>query len=188
MLGRSALHAIRALLELAEAPQRWRSVPDLAAAQQLPEALLEQLMLRLRRAGLLEARRGRQGGYRLARPAAAIPLAAILAAVAASRPGSGEVAAPAATAGSTNRQHSKAEVGLAGLGVAALGCAEAGLADGATARGANHEAASQVTAVLERRLQQALERELARFTLEELHHDLRSARAALSADGGLLLG
>lgn len=155
MLSRSAIHAIRALLELAEAPQRWRSVHDLADAQQLPEPLLEQLMLRLRRAGLLEARRGRQGGYRLARPAAAIPLAAILAAVAASSLGAGGAAANDWSA---------------------------------TASGASPEAAAQVTAALERRLQQALERELARFTLEELHHDLRSARAALSEDGGLLLG
>lgn len=73
MLGRQAIHAIKALLELAAEPQQWRSVNDLAAAQDLPAPMLEQLLLKLRRAQLLEARRGRLGGYRLARPAAAIP-------------------------------------------------------------------------------------------------------------------
>jgi len=157
MLGRSAIHAIRAVLELADAPLHWRSVRDLAASQQLPEALLEQLMLRLRRAGLLEARRGRQGGYRLARPAGAIPLAAILDAVAVS--GAWPSAAQAIASPPTG-----------------------------DASPASPDAALLVTVALERRLQQALERELARCTLEELHHDLRSARAALSEDGGMLLG
>ncbi len=158
MLGRSAIHAIRALLELAEAPQRWRSVRDLAETQQLPEPLLEQLLLRLRRSGLLEARRGRQGGYRLARPAAAIPLAAILDAVTSSS--SAPLKATAQAAG-LNRDR---------------------------AEPASPDACNRVTAALERRLRQALERELARCSLEDLHHDLRSARAALSEDGGLLLG
>ena len=40
--------------------------------------MLEQLLLRLRRAGLLVARRGRLGGYRLARAAREISLAAVL--------------------------------------------------------------------------------------------------------------
>lgn len=81
MLSRQASHALKALLELAAAPGQWRSTQQLATSQRLPEAMLEQLLLRLRRAGLLVARRGRHGGYRLARPAAAIPLAAVLAAV-----------------------------------------------------------------------------------------------------------
>jgi Rrf2 family protein len=79
MLSRQASHALKALLELAGNPGRWRSTQQLAAAQQLPEPMLEQLLLRLRRAGVLEARRGRLGGYRLAKPAAAISLASVLA-------------------------------------------------------------------------------------------------------------
>jgi Rrf2 family protein len=43
--------------------------------------MLEQLLLQLRRAGLLEARRGRLGGYRLRRPAAQIAVAEVLQAV-----------------------------------------------------------------------------------------------------------
>jgi Rrf2 family iron-sulfur cluster assembly transcriptional regulator len=81
MLRRRGLQAIKALLELALAPAAWHSVNDLARAQELPAPMLEQLMLRLRRAELVEARRGRHGGYRLLRPPAAIPLAEILQAV-----------------------------------------------------------------------------------------------------------
>jgi Rrf2 family protein len=79
MLSRQASHALKALLQLAGDPQPWQSTHALATAQQLPEPMLEQLLLRLRRAGLLVARRGRLGGYRLAQPPAAISLAAVLA-------------------------------------------------------------------------------------------------------------
>ncbi|MFO7629651.1 MAG: Rrf2 family transcriptional regulator [Prochlorococcaceae cyanobacterium] len=79
MLSRQASHALKALLELAGEPLRWQSTHQLAAAQQLPEPMLEQLLLKLRRAGLLEARRGRLGGYRLARAARELALAAVLA-------------------------------------------------------------------------------------------------------------
>ncbi|MCP9916219.1 RrF2 family transcriptional regulator [Cyanobium sp. ATX 6F1] len=81
MLRKRALYAIKALLELARDPQRWQSVNQLAQAQQLPAPMLEQLLLKLRRAQLVEARRGRSGGYRLAQPARQVRLAAILLAV-----------------------------------------------------------------------------------------------------------
>jgi Rrf2 family transcriptional regulator, iron-sulfur cluster assembly transcription factor len=81
MLSKQANHALKALLELAAEPERWRSTHELAIAQQLPEPMLEQLLLRLRRAGLLVARRGRLGGYRLAEAAGEISIAAVLAAV-----------------------------------------------------------------------------------------------------------
>ena len=69
MLSRQASHALKALLGLAARPLEWQSTHALATAQHLPEPMLEQLLLRLRRAGLLDARRGRVGGYRLTRPA-----------------------------------------------------------------------------------------------------------------------
>lgn len=82
LLGRQVVHALKALLELAEdCPPRWRSVADLAACQALPAPMLEQLLLRLRRSGLLEARRGRVGGYRLARGAPLISLAEVVGAL-----------------------------------------------------------------------------------------------------------
>ena len=81
LLRRSGQQALQALLELAQDPGRWRSVNEIACAQQLPAPMLEQLLLQLRRAGLLEARRGRLGGYRLRRPAAQIAVAEVLQAV-----------------------------------------------------------------------------------------------------------
>jgi Rrf2 family transcriptional regulator, iron-sulfur cluster assembly transcription factor len=53
----------------------------IAGRQQTSLAYLEQLFLKLRRAGLVESARGRSGGYRLARPASAISVAEIMAAV-----------------------------------------------------------------------------------------------------------
>ena len=86
MLSRQANHALKALLQLAGEPLRWQSTHELASEQQLPEPMLEQLLLRLRRAGLLEARRGRLGGYRLLQPAHQIAVAAVLAALGEARP------------------------------------------------------------------------------------------------------
>jgi len=80
-LRRSAVQALQALLQLAQDPQQWLSVTSVAAAQGLPAPMLEQLLLDLRRAGLVEARRGRQGGYRLARPPQAIRVGEVFSAV-----------------------------------------------------------------------------------------------------------
>ena len=78
MLSKQANHALKALLELAAEPERWRSTHELAIVQQLPEPMLEQILLRLRRAGVLVARRGRRGGYRLACSPGELSLAAVL--------------------------------------------------------------------------------------------------------------
>jgi Rrf2 family protein len=179
MLGRQLIHALKALLELAGEPEHWRSVRDLAASQALPEPMLEQLLLQLRRAGVLEARRGRSGGYRLARPAAAIPLAAVLAALdhnLADRPPG--AMGPGAKGPGAKGPEAK------GPGAEPQTTDPAGTA----AEAADPAAVDRVTALLESRLRDALARELARCTLAELLFDLRSARAALSEEGGLLLG
>lgn len=49
-------------------------------------------------------------------------------------------------------------------------------------------AGEQVAQALVRRLQRALERELAVLTLEELLFDLRSWQECLSEEGGLMVG
>jgi Rrf2 family iron-sulfur cluster assembly transcriptional regulator len=54
---------------------------DIAQRQQLSLSYLEQLFGKLRRAGLVSSARGPGGGYRLARPAVAIAIADIVAAV-----------------------------------------------------------------------------------------------------------
>ena len=51
---------------------------EAAAATQLPAPTVAKLMARLCREGLLTSTRGVKGGYQLARPAAEIPVAAIV--------------------------------------------------------------------------------------------------------------
>jgi len=53
-------------------------VKDIAEQQKLPATYLEQLMVLLRKAGLVTAIRGAHGGYALSRPAREITLAEII--------------------------------------------------------------------------------------------------------------
>jgi Rrf2 family iron-sulfur cluster assembly transcriptional regulator len=57
------------------------SLAEIAQAQHLSLAYLEQLFGPLRRAGLVESARGPGGGYRLARPAAEISVSEVVTAV-----------------------------------------------------------------------------------------------------------
>jgi Rrf2 family transcriptional regulator, cysteine metabolism repressor len=54
------------------------SLASIAEAEGLPQAYLEHLAARLRRAGLVESRRGARGGYSLARPAGSITMAEVV--------------------------------------------------------------------------------------------------------------
>jgi Rrf2 family transcriptional regulator, cysteine metabolism repressor len=51
---------------------------EIAAGDGLPLAYLEHLVARLRKAGLVDSRRGSRGGYLLARPAAQITMAEVV--------------------------------------------------------------------------------------------------------------
>ncbi len=53
----------------------------LATSQSIPLRFLENILLQLRHAGIVESRRGADGGYRLARPAAEITLADVIRAI-----------------------------------------------------------------------------------------------------------
>lgn len=53
---------------------------DLSAREKLPPDYVEQILLRLRRAGIVASTRGAKGGYALARPAGEITVREILAA------------------------------------------------------------------------------------------------------------
>jgi len=62
-------YAIKALLDLAlHDREGLQPIQEIAARQGIPQRYLEQVLLQLKRAGLLEARRGSAGGYRLSRP------------------------------------------------------------------------------------------------------------------------
>ncbi len=71
-----------ALADLALQPQgRLTSLADVSRRQDVSLAYLEQLFVKLRRAGLVESVRGPGGGYRLARPPSEIRVSEILGAV-----------------------------------------------------------------------------------------------------------
>jgi Rrf2 family protein len=76
-------YALRAMVELAAAAAGGRptTAEQLAAAQGIPPKFLESILLQLRRAELVHAQRGPDGGYRLARPAGEISLAAVIRAI-----------------------------------------------------------------------------------------------------------
>ncbi|MBA2609832.1 MAG: Rrf2 family transcriptional regulator [Actinobacteria bacterium] len=74
-----AEYAMRALLTLAASPDGQTLTADkLAAAQSLPVKFLENILVDLRRGGLVRSQRGPEGGYRLARPANTITAADVL--------------------------------------------------------------------------------------------------------------
>jgi Rrf2 family protein len=75
-------YAIRAALELAAAEDdRPLKGERIATAQAIPLRFLENILMQLRHAGLVESRRGADGGYRLAKPAAEVTLADVIRAI-----------------------------------------------------------------------------------------------------------
>lgn len=79
MFSTKAEYGVRVMVELARRDGD-EPVPlsEIAATEDLPLAYLEHLVARLRRAGLVESRRGARGGYLLARPAAEISMAEVV--------------------------------------------------------------------------------------------------------------
>ena len=81
-LSTKGRYAMVALIDLAIAKgDDLTSLAEISDRQDISLPYLEQLFVRLRRAGLVESVRGPGGGYRLARPASEIRVAEILEAV-----------------------------------------------------------------------------------------------------------
>ncbi len=76
-------YALRAAVELAAAWDGGQPVKGerLATSQSIPLRFLENILLQLRHAGIVESRRGAEGGYKLARPAEEIALADVIRAI-----------------------------------------------------------------------------------------------------------
>ncbi|MGY4987190.1 RrF2 family transcriptional regulator [Streptomyces nigrescens] len=72
-------YAVRAALQLADArdaePLKAEAI---AQAQDIPHKFLEGILNDMRRGGLVQSRRGGNGGYRLAKPAEAISIADVI--------------------------------------------------------------------------------------------------------------
>jgi Rrf2 family protein len=74
-------YALRAAVELAAAKGGTVKGERLATSQDIPLRFLENILLQLRHAGIVESRRGAEGGYRLARPATEVKLADVIRAI-----------------------------------------------------------------------------------------------------------
>jgi Rrf2 family protein len=82
MFSTKAEYGIRVMAHLAGRDgSQPTSLGSIADAEGLPLAYLEHLVQRLRKADLVESRRGAHGGYTLARPAAEISMAEIVSAL-----------------------------------------------------------------------------------------------------------
>lgn len=69
MITQKSKYALRALLLLAERTDgRLVLISEIAAGANVPKKFLELILLDLKRHRLLDSQRGRNGGYRLARP------------------------------------------------------------------------------------------------------------------------
>lgn len=78
-LSTRATYGLQAMMAIArEAAQGPVMVKTIAARHHLPATYLEQVMVPLRKSGLLSATRGAKGGYRLARPARDITVCEIV--------------------------------------------------------------------------------------------------------------
>jgi len=74
-------YAVRAAVELAASYGSPVPADRIAEAQNIPANFLENILLDLRRAGIVESRRGAAGGYLLAKPAKQIVVADVVRAV-----------------------------------------------------------------------------------------------------------
>jgi Rrf2 family protein len=74
-------YAIRAAVYIATADGRRVKAEELATETRVPRQFLENILGELRRAGIVRAHRGAEGGYALARPPADINIVMVLAAV-----------------------------------------------------------------------------------------------------------
>ena len=79
MLSNKAKYAIKALLRLADDPDgEPMRIADLARMEQIPPKFLEFILLALKNNGILQSRKGKGGGYALARDPADISLGQIV--------------------------------------------------------------------------------------------------------------
>jgi Rrf2 family protein len=82
-LSKRGEYGLRAMINLADHTDPGKSYPlvqikDISESENIPSKFLEQILLALKNAGLLQSKMGFGGGYYLARPAAEISLGQIV--------------------------------------------------------------------------------------------------------------
>ncbi len=78
MLTMKAKYALRALCVLVDAGSDRLQARQIAVAADVPEKFLEAILVELRKAGIIESKRGVQGGHTLAKPAGQIMVGDII--------------------------------------------------------------------------------------------------------------
>lgn len=79
MISQKAKYALRALVALAKQPPGTSTfIGDIAESENIPKKFLEQILLDLKRHGIVASKRGKAGGYGLWRPADTISFGEIL--------------------------------------------------------------------------------------------------------------
>lgn len=78
MLSQKAKYGLRALVELARADGAQLSAAELATRAEAPRKFLEAILLELSRNQVVVSRRGKFGGYTLARPPAEVTFAQVI--------------------------------------------------------------------------------------------------------------
>ncbi|PLP57933.1 Rrf2 family transcriptional regulator [Mesorhizobium loti] len=75
MLTKKGKYGLKALVHLSRMPVgQLAFVNDIAVANNIPKKFLDAILGELRNAGFVQSRKGKDGGYRLARPAAEIKI------------------------------------------------------------------------------------------------------------------
>lgn len=79
MISNKAKYAFRALLAVAAAPEgEALTSAEIARRYAIPHKFLEQILLDLKKAGILDSRRGKSGGYVMLRPADTVSFGEVL--------------------------------------------------------------------------------------------------------------
>ena len=79
MISQKAKYALRALIALCKAPPEASiMIAEISRTQAIPKKFLEQILLELKRAGIVGSKRGPQGGYSLAGQAGSIRLGDVI--------------------------------------------------------------------------------------------------------------
>lgn len=79
MLTNKGKYGLKALVFLARRePEQLALVSEIASSRGIPRKFLEAIMTDLRNAGFLSSRKGKTGGYRLAKPASEIRIGSVI--------------------------------------------------------------------------------------------------------------
>ena len=79
MLTKKGKYGLKALVHLSRLPSgKLAFVNDIAVTNNIPKKFLDAILVELRNAGFVVSRKGKDGGYRLARPAAEIRIGHVI--------------------------------------------------------------------------------------------------------------